>query len=268
MRDLMAGPLLDQRGIEIADREAAHLLPKPGSKASNNAVRLREAAKEFEALFIAQMLSVMRETIEESGLTEQAPGQSVYAELFDQELARTLAGRGALGISDMLLHKLSEQAPETDPGAKPDDARHPSAVAPAPQGNDIEEIPDFRMPVHARLSSDFGIRKDPFTHDMRFHRGVDIAAPAGTSVGAAHAGRVVFSGFEKGYGNTVVVQHAAGFQTRYAHLGKLLVSEGEILAAGQALGTVSSTGRSTGPHLHFEVSRYGNAINPKTMLTE
>ena len=124
------------------------------------------------------------------------------------------------------------------------------------------------MPVHAHLSSAFGTRKDPFTHEMRFHRGVDLAAPSGMEVRAACAGRVVSSGFEKGYGNTVVVQHPGGFETRYAHLGTLQVKTGDTLQPKQVLGTVGSTGRSTGPHLHFEVSRHGIKLDPAALLAD
>jgi murein DD-endopeptidase MepM/ murein hydrolase activator NlpD len=112
------------------------------------------------------------------------------------------------------------------------------------------------------------MRQDPFTQELRFHRGIDIAAPEGTPVEAALGGKVLFSGYADGFGNTVVVEHGEGYQTRYAHLGSLEVVKGDLLETEQLLGSVGSTGRSTGPHLHFEVSRYGERINPSRALAE
>lgn len=266
MQDLLAAGLVNRPGADALERFAAQRLDKVRGKSGENPERLREVAKEFEALFLSHMLTVMRETVEESGLTGKGLGQSVYTELFDQELARTLAGRGALGISDLLMRRLSAQEPVAA-DAKRDAA--PSPAAPSGlQGNETDEVPDFRMPVQAHYSSGFGIRKDPFTHELRQHRGVDLAAPEGMSVRAACAGRVVFSGYEKSYGNTVVVQHPGGFETRYAHLGILQVRAGDVLQPEQVLGTIGNTGRSTGPHLHFEVSRYGDRIDPQAVLPE
>jgi murein DD-endopeptidase MepM/ murein hydrolase activator NlpD len=269
MRDVWSTRLINPAGADVLDRPAASLLHKAGSGKGENAAALREAAKEFEALFLSYMLNVMRESIEDSGLTENGLGRDIYTELFDQELARSMAGRGALGIADLLMRKLSDPPPAATPDSQPSSL--PTALfppGPDAEKNDDQEVPDFRMPVHAHLSSAFGIRKDPFTHENRFHRGVDLAAPSGMAVRAACAGRVVFSGYQKGYGNTVVVQHPGGFETRYAHLGTLEVKTGDALQLEQVLGTVGSTGRSTGPHLHFEVSRHGIKLDPAALTAD
>lgn len=269
MQDALAARLLNHAGMDALDRSTLSPAQKKASGTGDDAARLRSAAKEFEALFLNYLLNVMRETIEDSGLSEKGLGESTYTELFDQEVARSLAARGALGISDILVRKLSGQAPAAGPGTEHESApRLSPASGPGLHSGGLDEVPDFRMPVQAHFSSSFGIRKDPFTHEMRMHRGVDIAAPEGLEVRAACAEQVVFSGYEKGYGNTVVVQHPGGFETRYAHLGKLLVSAGDLLQTEQVLGTVGNTGRSTGPHLHFEVSRYGDRIDPKPLLPE
>lgn len=269
MTDGIPVGLMSRPGMDTLERSATRPLQKPGSGPGTDASRLQDAAKEFEALFLGQLLTVMRASVEESGMADKGLGQDVYTQMFDQELARTLAGRGALGISDLLIRKFSGPAPATGAGSGAHDApkTQPHAGV-GGAGDPGEEVPDFRMPVLAPVSSAFGIRMDPFTHELRPHSGLDIAAPEGSEVHVACAGRVVFSGYEKGYGNTIVVQHADGFETRYAHLGTLRVNAGDWLESRQVLGTVGSTGRSTGPHLHFEVSRYGDKIDPQGLLSD
>jgi murein DD-endopeptidase MepM/ murein hydrolase activator NlpD len=112
------------------------------------------------------------------------------------------------------------------------------------------------------------MRKDPFTRQLRFHKGMDLAAPEGSEVRAAMEGEVVFAGFKSGYGNTIIVQQAGGLETTYAHLASIDVKEGAAISADQILGSVGNTGHSTGPHLHFEVSRWGELIDPRNALTD
>jgi peptidoglycan hydrolase FlgJ len=126
---------------------------------------------------------------------------------------------------------------------------------------------EMRLPVEGRISSHFGVRRDPLHGRHKHHSGIDIAAPLGTPIGAAASGRVVFAGREGGYGNTVVIEHSDGKRSRYAHTEKILVSEGDHVNIGQTIATVGSTGRSTGPHLHFEVTKNGQKINPMEVLT-
>jgi murein DD-endopeptidase MepM/ murein hydrolase activator NlpD len=95
-----------------------------------------------------------------------------------------------------------------------------------------------------------------------YNAGVDIAAPIGTTVKASRAGQVVFAGVKGGYGNLVILRHANGLETRYGHLDSFRVKKGMIVPPSQALGTVGSTGRSTGAHLHFEVRLAGRPIDP------
>jgi len=113
-----------------------------------------------------------------------------------------------------------------------------------------------------RVSSGFGIRNDPFTGGLAMHEGLDFTASTGTTVLATAKGTVTRSGWDFGYGNVVEVQHAEGFATRYAHLSKRLVQVGDTVERGGVLGEVGSTGRSTGPHLHYEVFNKDRVINP------
>jgi len=127
-------------------------------------------------------------------------------------------------------------------------------------------------PVHkplssySRVSSIFGNRKDPFTGRLAFHSGIDFAAPQGSTVMSAGAGTVTFAGQMSGYGNAVEVTHEGGIITRYGHLSAFLVKEGDTVSTGSPIGRVGSTGRSTGPHLHFEVRRADTAVDPARYL--
>ena len=112
------------------------------------------------------------------------------------------------------------------------------------------------------ISSYFGDRSDPFTGFTEFHKGLDIAAPAGTRVDAVAAGLVTWAGPRSGYGNMVQVNHGNGLSTRYCHNEKLLVKVGDLVHKGETIALVGSTGRSTGPHLHFEVLKNGAEVNP------
>jgi murein DD-endopeptidase MepM/ murein hydrolase activator NlpD len=121
----------------------------------------------------------------------------------------------------------------------------------------------FIWPVEGQLTSPFGER----AHAMggggtQFHAGVDISVPTGTPVQAAQAGTVVFAGYNGAYGKVVKLDHPHGFTTLYAHNSRLLVHVGQRVNAGEVICLSGSTGRSTGPHLHFEVHKDGWPVNP------
>ncbi len=118
------------------------------------------------------------------------------------------------------------------------------------------------------LSSPFGVRTDPFLGDERFHNGVDFAARAGTAVVAVASGVVTYSGPRYGYGSMVEIDHGAGVVTRYAHNQSNLVEVGDPVVKGASIAEVGSSGRSTGPHVHFEVLRDGRAVDPATYLQQ
>ncbi len=118
----------------------------------------------------------------------------------------------------------------------------------------------------ARFGSPFGNRIDPFNQHLSFHPGVDLVAPTGTVIFASAGGRVVDAGPHGGYGNAIDIQHSSGVVTRYGHTSKIYVKTGDIVMPGQAIGEIGSTGRSTGPHLHFEVIIDGTQVNPAPYL--
>jgi murein DD-endopeptidase MepM/ murein hydrolase activator NlpD len=113
-----------------------------------------------------------------------------------------------------------------------------------------------------KVNSNFGYRRDPFTRRGRMHTGVDLEGDYGQSVGAPIAGTVSFAGVKRGYGNIVIVDHGGGITTYYAHLSSISVAVGDAVGSGQIIGMIGSTGRSTGPHLHFEVRANGHPVNP------
>ncbi len=112
------------------------------------------------------------------------------------------------------------------------------------------------------VSSNFGMRADPFTGHRSMHRGVDIASPLGSSIHAMGDGVVTFAGEKRGYGNMVEINHGQGYTTRYAHVAEWLVRVGDRISKGQPVAIVGITGRSTGPHLHFEVLRSHRQVDP------
>lgn len=112
------------------------------------------------------------------------------------------------------------------------------------------------------ISSGFGVRMDPFTGEEGSHKGVDFAAPAGSTVHAVAAGIVTWAGPREGYGNLVEINDGDGYSTRYAHNEAILVKVGDEVQRGEPIARVGSTGRSTGPHVHFEVLHGGVQINP------
>jgi murein DD-endopeptidase MepM/ murein hydrolase activator NlpD len=123
------------------------------------------------------------------------------------------------------------------------------------------------LPVNASFNaSSFGMRIDPFSGQHAMHEGIDFIADTGTPIVAAAGGVVVFAGFHPQYGNMIDIDHGNDLVTRYAHSSKLLVNEGDMVQRGRKIAEVGSTGRSTGPHLHFEVRYRGSAQNPSRFL--
>ncbi|PIE98431.1 MAG: peptigoglycan-binding protein LysM [Treponema sp.] len=122
----------------------------------------------------------------------------------------------------------------------------------------------FVTPLRAsyRVTSGYGWRRDPFSRRRSFHNGVDLAAYWGAPVHSALAGTVIATGYSRVYGNYVIVRHHSGYQTMYGHLASILVRRGAYVTAATKIATVGSTGRSTGPHLHFTVYKNGATINP------
>ena len=126
--------------------------------------------------------------------------------------------------------------------------------------------PEGRPVSTGYISSGFGERVDPFTGGEEFHEGIDFAAPQGTPIHSVAAGIVTWAGPRGGYGNMVQVDHGNGYATRYGHAYKVLVHVGQTVQRGDVLALVGDTGRSTGPHVHFEVLKNGHEVNPARFI--
>jgi murein DD-endopeptidase MepM/ murein hydrolase activator NlpD len=130
---------------------------------------------------------------------------------------------------------------------------------------DVNVLPGV-WPVMGRLMGGYGERTDPFSGEGARHTGVDISAPIGTQVKAAADGIVTEAGWNGGYGRCVIIDHGNGYQTWYAHLSRLEVMVGQAIRQGEILGLVGMSGRSTGPHLHYEVRIHSTPVNPYRFL--
>lgn len=126
----------------------------------------------------------------------------------------------------------------------------------------IRVTPTLWPTVSYKISSEFGYRKDPFTRRPSFHDGVDIAGSFNDPVFVTADGTVQATGYDRSRGNYIIVKHANGLKTGYLHLNKILVEEGDSVDKGQTVGLMGSTGRSTGPHVHYEVIKNGTIIDP------
>lgn len=144
-------------------------------------------------------------------------------------------------------------------------------IASASDAATLQNLARMRLPSRwpiegAELVSAFGNRDDPLTGRRAFHGGLDFAASAGTAIHAAAGGKVTVAGFKADFGWMVEVEHGNGLSTRYAHASLLFVKVGDLVTPGDRIAAVGSSGRSTGPHLHFEVLRHGQAADPRRYL--
>lgn len=214
----------------------------------------REAAEQVEALFVKLLLKEVRKSAPDDGLFASSE-MDMFHDLFDEQIANEIASSGQLGLADALEEAITGKP--VSPSTRPTRA--------FVRAHDHAED---HGAVHGRITSGFGERHHPILHERMMHYGVDIGAPRGSAIRAIRPGIVTRSERAGSYGNVVFVDHGNGLETRYAHADELLVRPGTQVSAGQVLATVGSTGRSTGPHLHFEVRKNGVAVDPTPFLGE
>lgn len=158
-----------------------------------------------------------------------------------------------------------------DEVVEPETAARASAVIEDLQTVRLLRTAAARMPfgapvAHPRYTSKFGLRADPLNRRRARHEGLDMAGPRGTAVLSPAGGEVTFAGVQRGYGKVVKIRHDFGFETIYAHLDRVRVTAGQRIARGARVGDLGSTGRSTGPHLHYEVRVHGKPVNPMKFI--
>jgi murein DD-endopeptidase MepM/ murein hydrolase activator NlpD len=237
------------KDITIKSPDQPSALKNPDKKDA----KLKKACVDFESVFTYEMLKSMRKSIEKCDLFHGGQAEEVYESMLDQELAQNMAGKGSNSISDVMYNQLKKIYQLTE------QAETASSV-----GQDISKNPVW--PLNAKVSSSFGFRKDPLTGKKKFHEGMDLAAKEGTDVKAVMAGRVQIVDDQKGYGKVVVLDHGQGYTTLYAHNSDITVKTGDWVQKGSTIAKVGSTGRSTGPHLHFEVIKDGQKLDPEEYL--
>ena len=199
--------------------------------------RLEEVAEAFEGIFVKMLLDRMPEEDPE-GVMSSGYGGQMFKGMLHSEYADRAATTTNFGIADAILRQLQQ-------------GQRDQPVAP------VED---------ARVSSDFGLRSDPFHGHEQHHGGIDFAAPLGTPVKGVLPGRVMRAGPAGHYGNLVEIRHSDGRRTRYAHLDQIKVEVGQWIEKGRTVGTVGQTGRATGPHLHFELRDGERSVNPSQLL--
>ncbi len=259
--------------------------------------KIRRVAIQFEEMLINTILKTAfkdkepeeKEEGEEPGLTFGRVND--FRNMF---LSQHIADNGGLGYRQVLEEQIKQaycQGGKTLEGQK-DSAttvgaannvviRPPAPLLPAHvmEHNPLPTIKanatisqispqEIVQPVDSEISSQFGWRADPIDGENRFHKGIDYKVPPHTPVKSVMAGEVVFSGWETGYGNLVEIKHDNGMTSRYGHNSRLTVKVGERVEAGAVIAKSGSTGRSTGPHLHFEIRQDDLAINPTAFFHE
>lgn len=203
----------------------------------------KTAATQLEAFFVRRLLAEARP---KGGLLDTGFAGETFTQMLDEAIADKVAAAGGLGMADEL-------------------ARHLGGASSKPTfGPELAGMPQLAQPVVGVLTSGYGPRVG--RDGLHIHQGLDLAAKLGSPVTAAAAGTVVHAGAAGNYGNLVRVRHTDGFETRYAHLSHIDVRVGDSVAPGQAIGKVGSTGLSDGPHLHFELRRHDEALDPAALL--
>jgi murein DD-endopeptidase MepM/ murein hydrolase activator NlpD len=199
-------------------------------------------------------------------LTRFADARSARAEIAIRRLGLNpgmIAARGQRAMGGPLIPLFTGPGNDLDPRF----ARFGASLARmSAMEQALVRIPNTLPASLEFISSGFGYRADPFTGGAAFHSGLDFRGPVGAPILAAAAGTVSFTGVKQGYGNCVEISHGNGLLTRYAHMSRIEARVGEAVGPGKVIGAIGSTGRSTGPHLHFEVRIADRAVDPRPFL--
>lgn len=236
--------------MEIGHTHGAAILADQRHQEATKAI---EAGEKFEGYLLEMMMREMRKTVPEGLFSSSA--MEMFSGMLDQHIAEAISSGGGLGISTLLQRSLPAAAEQAE--LRPVQALRTQRY----------RRKGGQMPVEGgRITSRFGKRSDPFHKKERFHRGLDIAAPQGTPIRPIKPGKVTFAGERGMLGNAVFVEHSDGTKSVYGHCHELNVQPGDRVGMNTVIGTVGSTGRSTGPHVHLAVIRDGEMVNPEPFV--
>ncbi|MGE3507445.1 MAG: peptidoglycan DD-metalloendopeptidase family protein [Vicinamibacterales bacterium] len=292
--------------VDIANGRLSASASRPGRPGSvderdREAERttLKQLAQEFEAMLLNEMLADWRRSLIADPESDAPAGLGTMTDVVGAEFGRALSRGGGVGIAAVLLRSFERQqtSQATDGGissgtAAPTtpvvrdaggtsvvtaDSRGAAGSVPAQMSVRSEALADRARqllhtfaerthPVTGTVTSSFGWRTDPFSGQATFHTGLDLRMAYGEPVASVAPGRVSFAGDQRGYGLTVIVDHADGLQTRYAHLSSTGVQVGDEVQPGQIIARSGNSGRSTAPHLHVELLRGGRPVDPAGLL--
>jgi len=257
--------------------------------ARTDAAKVRDVAMQFESMLLAQMLKELQTAMSGDGDDDQDNTFNLgpLSDVMSTQLSLMLSRAGGMGLADSLAHALDRQT--TPQGAQSTTINDLLSLRALPKGFAMPAsggaepgielatqppIATILAPMPApvptmsatRISSAFGLRNDPINGQSRFHHGMDVPMVKGHEARAAADGVVTAVSDRAGYGLTVVVAHQNGVETRYAHLSAADVRPGDEVSRGGVIARAGSSGRSTGPHLHFEVRESGQSVDPSGWL--
>jgi murein DD-endopeptidase MepM/ murein hydrolase activator NlpD len=228
-----------------------------GLQTGSREEKIKRIAAQFEQIMIQTLLKTSESRDKENEDSEFGMGASSYKDMSRLFLSQYLAESGGLGYQDMIRRQIEERDQQSGQSASP-------IQAPALKLGENR----LTSPLdHMNVTSEYGWRTDPISGQRRFHQGIDLRAPLNTPVKSMLAGQVQYSGWKEGYGNVVEVRHADGLVTRYAHNSTLLVRSGDVVDSGATIALSGDSGRSTGPHVHFEVLHGQEPVNPHLLLS-
>ena len=224
--------------------------PKKGG--ANGVVLVQTAVCAFVIFLVVLTGKLSPETFE---MLKEEYNKIMAADMSPQEVVQSAAS----AAQDVVGIKASAAEPEES------EEKSDEAVAVMASVGSRDEI---TVPVHGRISSEYGYRTNPISGAYALHTGVDIAADEGTAIVAAYDGVVRDTGTGTKRGKYVLMEHPDGSETLYCHCSEILVGEDEVVMAGEPIALVGETGWATGPHLHFEIHRNGSTVDPLTVLTQ
>jgi murein DD-endopeptidase MepM/ murein hydrolase activator NlpD len=247
-------------------------------QAAARRAKVVEMAQQFEAMLLTQMLRQMRQSMLTEDKEDLGFGTQSMTDTVDSALATSMSKSSRLGVSDFIVRAFERQT-QAAAGSPAVPAQMASEAAGTPAGAPAR-LPVIVAPIETRdpgvptvvapavppgsVTSAFGWRQDPITGRSRFHSGTDVRMAYGQDVRVPAGGTVAFVGNKSGYGLTVIVDHGNGVETRYAHLSSSPIRQGDVVESGQVIAQSGNSGRSTGPHLHFEVLSKGQAVDPRS----